>query len=170
MKYVFLTIAALSITGCSQLGLDGLLGGRDAAKPANPAADASAGDTVQTEARPISTGPVMSTGAQTAEAYDITSDAEKAAAKDAVGGRELGVTVASLGAPAEPGFWLKTPLASKPGKGRVQLATTGQSVQVDLIPIDGPETAGSRLSLAAMRLLDVPLTSLPELRVFQAGS
>jgi hypothetical protein len=48
-------------------------------------------------------------------------------------------------------------------------AGTGQSSQVDLIPIDGPPTAGSRMSLAAMRLIGVPLTGLAEVEVFSGG-
>ena len=42
---------------------------------------------------------------------------------------------------------------------------SGKSVAVTLRPIEGPETAGSRLSLAAMRLLGVPLTALVEVDV-----
>ena len=34
------------------------------------------------------------------------------------------------------------------------------------IPIEGPPTAGSRISLAALRVLGVPLNELIELRVF----
>ncbi|WP_319824228.1 hypothetical protein [Thalassovita sp.] len=79
----------------------------------------------------------------------------------------LGVTVASLGDPAKAGFWIETPLVQAAGKGRVSYAKTGRTVKVDLIPIDGPATAGSRLSLATMRLLDAPLTGLPEVKVYR---
>jgi hypothetical protein len=51
-------------------------------------------------------------------------------------------------------------------QGRVRLAATGASVQVELRPIPGAATAGSRLSLAAMRLLGVGLTDLPEIEVY----
>jgi len=44
----------------------------------------------------------------------------------------------------------------------------GKSAQVDLIPIEGPDTAGSRLSLAAFRIIEAPLTGLPEVEVFAA--
>ena len=67
---------------------------------------------------------------------------------------------------SEAGFWIKTPLVSEPGKGRVLHPGTGKSAQVDLIPIDAPQGAGSRLSLAAMRLIGADLTGLPEVRVF----
>lgn len=79
----------------------------------------------------------------------------------------LGVTVASLGDPSRDGIWIETPLVSTPAKGRVTYVKSGRTVKVDLIPISGPVTAGSRLSLAAMRLLDAPLTGLPEVQVYR---
>lgn len=82
----------------------------------------------------------------------------------------LGRTIASLGDPNKPGFWIETPLASAAGKGKVRYEKSGRTIKVDLIPIPGEATAGSRLSLAAMRLLDAPLTSLPEVVVYADGS
>jgi hypothetical protein len=67
--------------------------------------------------------------------------------------------VVSLGNPAEQGLWLETPLVSAAGPGRVVLG--GQSVQLELRP-----GSANRLSLAAMRLLGVALTDLPEVEVF----
>ena len=75
----------------------------------------------------------------------------------------MGTTVASLGDPARPGFWIETPLAIVPGTGRVVFPETGASVDVALIPIS---EGSSRVSLAAFRLLDTPLTSLPVLEVY----
>jgi hypothetical protein len=72
-------------------------------------------------------------------------------------------TIAALGDPAQPGLWLKTPLVDREGPGRVSYA--GRTVDVTLIPIEGPETAGSRMSLAAMRALGAPLTELVEVSV-----
>ncbi|MEL6451050.1 MAG: hypothetical protein AAFQ19_07300 [Pseudomonadota bacterium] len=77
----------------------------------------------------------------------------------------LGRTVASLGNAAEPGLWLKTPLVQSERNGSVFYPETGKTVAVTLIPIDGPDTAGSRLSLAAMQALGAPLTGLPEVDV-----
>ena len=54
-----------------------------------------------------------------------------------------------------------------PAQGRVEYPETGKSAQVELIPIDGAATAGSRISLPAMRLLGAPLTGLVTLRVFR---
>ncbi|MDR9394595.1 MAG: hypothetical protein RI571_09825 [Roseovarius sp.] len=90
-------------------------------------------------------------------------DEPESAERGAVG--EVGVTIASLGAPAEPGSWLKTPLVATPGRGQVTDTATGRSVNVDLIPLDAARGSGSRLSLAAFQAIGAPLTSLPELRV-----
>ena len=105
--------------------------------------------------------------ARTVDEFDTTTAADKAAAiAPAAGGTNLGLTIASLGAAGEPGFWLKTPLVAAPGPGRVFYPANGKSVKVDLIPINGDAGAGSRMSLAALRVLEAPLTGLPELRVF----
>jgi len=80
----------------------------------------------------------------------------------------LGRTVASLGNAAEPGLWMKTPLVDSERQARVFSPQTQKSVAVTLIPIDGPDTAGSRLSLAAMQALGVSLGDLVEVEVFGA--
>ncbi len=107
-------------------------------------------------------------GARTAGQFDTTSAQDRAAAAAAPAGpeRALGTTIASLGTPAETGFWLKTPLVARQTPGRVIYPVTGKSVEVTLIPLDGPPTAGSRMSLAALRLIGAPLTGLPEVEVF----
>ncbi len=76
----------------------------------------------------------------------------------------FGSTVASLGSVAEPGLWLKTPLVSSRQQGKVT-AANGKTVEVTLIPIEGPASAGSRISLAALQALGLPITDLPELAV-----
>ncbi len=132
-------------------------------------------DQTRPEARPAEatdTAPPPPANARTAEDFDTTSDAERdaaAAAPEPAGERRLGETVASLGDVARPGFWLETPLVSTAGKGRVVFPASGKSAQVDLIPIDGPDTAGSRISLAAMRLIEAPLTDLPTIEVYAGG-
>lgn len=110
-------------------------------------------------------------GAQTAEALDTTSDAQRKEAAKAPesGARVLGKTVASLGSPTEPGFWLKTPLVSKETQGRVKNPATGKSATVTLIPIEGEATAGSRMSLPALRLIGASLTELTEVEVSVTG-
>ncbi len=77
----------------------------------------------------------------------------------------LGETLAGLGAPGEAGLWLSTGLVSAARPGRVTTAA-GQSVALDLRPSGAAPTAGSHLSLAAMRALGAPLGQLVALRVF----
>jgi len=108
--------------------------------------------------------------ARTADQFDTTSDEQKSRAQNTPDGAEraLGTTIASLGTPSEAGFWLKTPLTDTTGPGRVEYPKNGTSVQVTLVPLDGPATAGSQLSLAAFRVIGAPLTSLAEVQVFLA--
>ena len=83
--------------------------------------------------------------------------------------RQLGTTGVSLGAPTEPGLWLKTPLVQAEAQGRVTNPANGKSSAVTLLPIDGPATAGSRMSLAALRLIEASLTDLTEVQVALEG-
>jgi hypothetical protein len=105
--------------------------------------------------------------AKTVDALDTTTQEQRAAAaaKPATAEERLGKTIASLGDPTDPGFWISTSLVSTPAKGRVENPATGKSVQVDLIPAN---EGGSRLSLPAMRLLGVSLTDLPEVVVYKS--
>lgn len=149
--------AALVLTGCNSLPPP-----FGHATPAVTATEAVA-DTPRPEARPAALRPPA--GARTVDQFDTTTAAERAAASaPAAASRQLGTTIASLGSPAEAGFWLKTPLVTAGTPGRVVLGAT--SVNVDLIPSSAAPGSGSQLSLAAFRLLGVPLTSLPEVTVF----
>ncbi len=164
-------VLGLFISGCSQLS------GRPQQSVAADEPDRSASNMVaRPRARP-SDGPAIRPllgaipeSAHTAEQFDTTTAEERAVALGkATGGireRLLGKTIASLGDPTEGGFWLKTPLVDKPVVGHIKISANGRSVQVDLIPIDGPKTGGSRISLAAIRALGTPLTGLPELVVY----
>ncbi|MEM8981133.1 MAG: hypothetical protein AAGD04_16780 [Pseudomonadota bacterium] len=108
--------------------------------------------------------------AVTAEQFDTTTPEQRAAVVVAPKAEQpdtgLGKTVVSLGSPADPGFWLATPLVSSKRAGRVTVPG-GASAEVELRPIDGPATAGSRLSLPAMRVLKLPLTGLTEVEVYE---
>jgi hypothetical protein len=146
-----LILGLASLSGC---GMFDSMQGREAAAAAAPA--------------PMPDGPLSATTplgqAQSAEALDQTTEAEKAAATaaPAAGGeRDLGAVVVALGSPAEQGFWLRSALVTAPGKGRVVTAT-GQSVNVDL----QPGTGAALLSLAAFRQLGLGLTDLPEVQVY----
>lgn len=80
---------------------------------------------------------------------------------------KLGTTIATLGSPADPGIWLKTPLVSTLVAGRVVYGSNGKSVNLELRPSGGDAGSGSQISLPAMRLLDAPLTGLLDLTVYQ---
>ncbi|MEM8577357.1 MAG: hypothetical protein AAGF60_05860 [Pseudomonadota bacterium] len=101
---------------------------------------------------------------QARPADGATPDGAAQAQASAAPAGALGTTVASLGSPAEPGLWLKTPLVSAQQPGRISYG--GASAQVTLIPLDGPVTAGSRMSIAAFQALGAALTDLPEVTVF----
>lgn len=109
------------------------------------------------------TQPLAPSAAKTVEELDTTTDAERdAAAARGATGRLLGETVASLGDATKSGFWIETPLAEAEGPGRLVYPANGKSVEVTLMPSGG---GSSRVSLAAMRLLEAPLAGLPTLEV-----
>ncbi len=125
---------------------------------------------VRPKPRPPSFAPLPPEDAVTTEDFDTTSSAERAAAADATADAQseeaLGNTIATLGSPTQPGFWLETSLVDIRRAGRVVAVANGESVLVELLPIEGPEGTGSRISLAALRLLGVGLTGLHELQVY----
>ncbi|MDN3710850.1 hypothetical protein QWZ10_01660 [Paracoccus cavernae] len=82
-------------------------------------------------------------------------------------GKKLGLTVASLGDPTQPGFWIKTPLVKSAGKGRIVNPANGKSAKVDLQPLAGPASSGSQVSLPALQLIGISLTDLPSVEVYQ---
>lgn len=155
-------VPGLALGGCAVVE-NGLFGQRERVPAVRDGSDAT-----NPRARPGTAAPE---GAATAEALDITSAEERATAVAAAAASgpetDLGTTIASLGAVTEPGIWLKTPLVAAPAKGRVEYPAKGTAVAVDLIPLDAAPRSGSRISLAAMRLIEAELTDLPELRVYR---
>lgn len=118
-------------------------------------------------AAPSAAAPLRPRG-RTADALDTTTPAQRAAATQAARstqGARLGETLAGLGNPAEAGFWLVTGLVDRPRQGRL-VAASGAAVAVELRPSGGAPGGGSRISLAALRALDLPLTDLATLQVF----
>ncbi|MFW8592582.1 hypothetical protein [Cribrihabitans neustonicus] len=77
-------------------------------------------------------------------------------------------TVASLGDPSAPGMWMETPLVKTEQQARVRSARGSEAV-VTLKPAEGAVTAGSRLSIEAMRALGLPLTELAKVQVIPIG-
>lgn len=104
--------------------------------------------------------------ARTVEQFDTTTaqDRAVAVAPPAGGGRRLGTTIANLGSPADPGIWMKTPLVNAVTIGRVKY--NGMSANLELRPSGGAIGSGSQISLAAMRLIEAPLTALLEVSVY----
>ena len=107
--------------------------------------------------------------ARTVEQFDTTTEEDRAAAvavPPPAGEQRLGVTNISLGSAADPGIWLKTPLVTELQMGRVVYGANGKSVSLELRPSGGAAGSASQMSLAAMRLLDIPLTALADVTVF----
>ena len=148
-----LTLGALLLAGCAELGLT---------PPSAPQARAPAA-----APPPSSTRPPLTGAPRTVDDFDrATADERQAAIAPApAAAGSIGTTVASLGDPARAGFWMETPLVSTPTKGSVLYRPTGRRLNVDLIPSAGPPSGGSRLSLSAMRMLDAPLTGVPQVDV-----
>ncbi len=119
----------------------------------------------RTQTRPDFPPPPPPT-ARTVEQFDTTTAEDRAEAVAPPSGaeRRLGTTIASLGSPTDPGIWFKTPLVSEVTQGRVEY--NGKSVNVELRPSGGAAGSGSQISLAAMRLIEAPLTGLPEVTVY----
>ena len=104
----------------------------------------------------------------TVEALDTTTEEDRAAALAtpvSVPAGLLGTTTATLGPPSDPGIWLETPLVSEVTPGRVNYGANGRSANVELRPSGGEPGSGSQISLAAIRLLEAPLTGILELDV-----
>lgn len=178
---------ALALAGCAGMQADSL---RPASKPAAPAAGVTQAAAVAPPVAPpapedlpppapeevkaaaaITRAPKPRPAARaTAAQLDTTTRAQKVAAAAPAEKPEakLGTTIASLGDPTEPGFWIKTPLVKDRRIGRIVNPVNGKSAKVDLIPLPGPSTAGSQVSLPALQLLGVSLTELPEIEVWRS--
>lgn len=152
MKHIALT-ALLALAACNSPEFQGMFG-----QPIPVAMPVPTLDPTPPPPPPVA--------ARTVDEFDTTTAADRAAAVAApVGQTQLGTTIASLGSPTEPGIWLRTGLVTELVQGRVDYQ--GTSVNVELRPSGGPASAGSQISLAAMRLLGAPLTGLPELTVYR---
>ncbi|SDD27999.1 hypothetical protein SAMN05421538_101273 [Paracoccus isoporae] len=167
-----LILTAMVLTACGAGGNSAIVSRseaerRAAAAEATPAPAPAAPSQAAVAAASQSASSVLQGASQSVASLDTTTAEEKAAAAEpSSGGGRLGTTVASLGDATEGGFWLKTPLVTAPGKGRVVNPADGKSANVDLQPLSGGG-AGSQISLAAMQTLGVPITDLPELEVWQ---
>ena len=108
--------------------------------------------------------------ARTVEQFDTTTAEDRAAAvakPEPAGETKFGTTIATLGSPADPGIWIKTPFVTEMVMGRAVYGANGRSVNLELRPSGGDAGSGSQISLPAMRLLDSPLTGLLELAIYK---
>ncbi|NCO87345.1 MAG: D-galactarate dehydratase [Rhodobacterales bacterium] len=160
-----LVLGFIGLAGCDDPAFQEFFGA--------PASGVAPAEAIAVSAVPPETtivAPPPPPSARTVEQFDTTTQADRIAAVAAPPPpREarLGTTIASLGSPTDPGIWMRTGLVSEVTMGRVEYPANGKSVTLELRPSGGPAGAGSQISLAAMRLLEVPLTGLPELVVFR---
>ncbi len=146
----------VALAGCSTPSFQGIFGGVPAPAVAAPVPTLDP-----------TPPPAPPQNAVTVEQFDTTSQEERDAAvvvAEPAGEQALGTTIATLGPPAEPGIWLKTGLVSQLTPGRAEYQ--GKTINIELRPSGGSAGSGSQMSLAAMRLIEAPLTSLPEITVF----
>lgn len=162
-----LGLVVLALTACTQA--------TTTSRPAATATDAAPTTALSPEqvaaATAITRAPAPRPAARASAAQlDTTTAQQRAAAAQAPAAAEtrLGMTVASLGNPTEGGFWIKTPLVKERGIGRIVNPANGKSSRVDLIPLDGPVSGGSQVSLPALQLLGISLTDLPQIEVFRS--
>lgn len=139
----------LAVAGCSEFDINNYL-------PAPPHLQTQPGQ---------SGADLPPADATTASEFDTASEQDRMAAITSAPttSGSLGTTVANLGDPTIPGFWLETPLVSSEMSGRIQSKATGRTVKVQLRPTT---TGGSRMSLSALQLLDLDLTGLHEIVVY----
>ena len=150
-QIILITASCLAVTGCAGVDVNNLW-------PSPPhLRQAPAGPIVNPDAPPAD--------ATTVDEFDTASEGDKMAALSSTPtpAGALGTTVANLGDPTIPGFWVETPLVTSETEGRVQSKATGRTVKVTLKPTS---TGGSRISISALQLLDLDLSGLHELVVF----
>ncbi len=158
MKYVVL-VPFVILAGCVSPSVQGAF--------QSPATGVNAAEVVATlDPTPPPPPPPQ---ARTIAQFDTTTAEDRAAATampEPAGETKLGKTIATLGSPADPGIWLKTPLVKTLVMGRAVYGANGKSVNLELRPSGSAAGSGSQISLPAMRLLDAPLTGLLELTVY----
>lgn len=167
MKRIAVTgIMIVSLSGCA--GIGAIFQKKPPPEPVTSEVALPPVEEVETAVlAPETAAPPPPPAARTVEALDTTTPEQRAAAvaPPAVPSKVLGKTVVSLGSPTEPGLWIKTPLTKVETQGRVTNPANGKTSLVTLIPLEGPVTAGSRMSLPALRLIGASLTDLTEVEV-----
>jgi len=174
MRVLLSVLAACALTACTTPSLR-LPGAEGAVAEVDPEEIAAVIEEPAETLDPTPPPPPPPSATTEAE-FDTTTEEDRAAAlvapepEDEDGEVALGTTIASLGDPTDPGIWLKTPLVDTLTMGRVEYPEAGRSINIELRPSGGEPGSGSQISLPAMRLLEAPLTGLPELEVFAGGA
>jgi len=132
-----------------------------------PEAEVAAPEAPETVIPAMTLPPPPPRTARTADQFDTTSAADRQAATQvsASAGAELGRTTATLGSPTEPGIWLRTGLVTEVTQGRIRYQN--RTINVELRPSGRAAGSGSQISLAAMRLIEAPLTGIIDLTVLR---
>ena len=127
------------------------------------------GTAPRTPGKSTTTSSIGVSAGESAAALNTTSPSERAAAAATTKTAQikLGTTIASLGDPSQPGFWIKTPLIDTNAQGRIVNPANGKSAKVQLIPLGGAPSGGSQVSLPALQLIGVSLTDLPMIEVYR---
>jgi len=161
-KTVLILSSALLVAGCNTLQLNSSILGGSA-----PASDPAVATSEQDPGAPLSAIPgndvpvsEVGTGLD-GEVFQGSTEGKPAFSGQAQ-------TIASLGDPTVPGLWMETPLVVQEQVARLR-SNSGAEVTVVLKPLGGDVSAGSRLSISAMRALGAPLTELVEVQVLPAG-
>lgn len=109
-RFVSLLACTVGLSACDMLPTM-----QQQAPPPDPAPQST-----EAEAEVQTAGVAPPANARTADEFDTTTEEERAAAVQAAqsggGDRDLGTTVASLGAAADSGIWMKTPLVDSPAR------------------------------------------------------
>ena len=174
MTHVRLIVPVLALTllgACAQLQRilpKSAARAPDAAAPAPAVAVPEAPEEVAAVVSEAGKSEALPADRRTAEDFDTTTAEERAVAVAAAeqapaeAERSLGTAIASLGDATEPGLWVKTPLVSAVTQGRIAYPAKGTTTLVELRPGSG----ATQVSLAALRLLEAPLTDLPTVELF----
>lgn len=171
MKKLFLILSSATLlTACNSLQWNSDIlrgGGRGPASAQSSTQPTPSAPTVP--GAPLSAMAPQDTLDTVATDQTATSQGGAIAAAGAVSGfTGRASTIATLGDPAIPGLWMETPLVSTEQRARLR-SPKGNEVTVTLKPISGAASAGSRLSISAMRALGAPLTELVEVQVLPAS-
>lgn len=168
-RFALAALPLLALTACTPAMMEGMRPAGATTAPTAPTATPATAPTAPV-ATTVAAAPAPRPVARATPAQLNTTTQEQraeAAKPAATAETKLGTTVASLGDPTQPGFWIKTPLVQAKATGRIVNPATGKSAKVDLLPLAGGGT-GSQVSLPALQLLGVSLTDLPRLEVYRS--